>query len=87
MVGSVVAADFHVTSARLEMLPALDEEETCEPEADTVAAFLANLEQRAKAKQVGPSEWYQVRNRPLLDVLHFVEALETPSSTGAASSS
>ena len=55
-------------------------------EADAAMAFLANLEQRAKAKQVGPSEWYQVRNRPLLDVLHFVEALETPNSTGAASS-
>ena len=77
------------------MRPALDEQEpcqlaagtVCEPAAEDALAFLVALEERAVACGIGPSEWYEVRNRPLLDVLRFVEALETSRSTGAASSS
>ena len=57
-----------------------------EAAADSALAFLVALEKRARACGIGPSEWYEVRNRPLLDVLRFVEAFGTPNSSGAASS-
>ena len=94
MVGSVVGAELEVTSEQVEVLPALADQDPCEFAAGTVRepatedalAFLAELEKRAVACGIGPSEWYEVRNRPLLDVLHYVESLETPSSVGASSS-
>ena len=84
-----------MTPEDVEVLPSVDEQEPCEFATDTVGevatkdtfAFLEGLEKRATACGIEPSVWYEVRNRPLLDVLHFVEALETPASIGVASSS
>ena len=94
MVGSVVGAEVEVASEQVEVRPALDGQKPCELAADTarepatddVLAFLVALEKRAVDCGIGPSEWYEVRNRPLLDVLHYVEALEQPTSTRIGSS-
>ena len=49
--------------------------------------FLADLEKRAKACGVGPSEWHEMRRQPLWQVLFSVEALEHPTSPSVGSSS
>ena len=48
--------------------------------------LLADLELQARTLGVGPSEWYEVKQRSLLDILRFMEALRAPESTGARSS-
>ena len=48
--------------------------------------FLEDCRQRALARGVGESEWYEISHRPLSDVLTFMAALETHDSGGASSS-
>ena len=86
MSGSAASAELVDSSAQDGVIPQQAAQNVCEPAAEDVLAFLFALEERAKACGVGPSEWHYVRNRPLLDVLHYVESLETPSSVGASSS-
>ena len=86
MSGSVVGAELADSSRQVGVGSQQNTQGVPEVAADSVLAFLVALEKRARACGVQPSEWYEVRNRPLLDVLRFVEALETPSSSGAASS-
>ena len=52
----------------------------------TIDNLLHDLEQQAKALGVGRSEWYEIRKRPLLEILALIETLRTPRSEGAASS-
>ena len=52
----------------------------------TIDNLLHDLEQQAKALGVGHSEWYEIRQRPLLEILALIETLRTPRSEGAASS-
>ena len=56
----------------------------CTPNIDNL---LDDLEQQAKALGVGHSEWYEIRQRPLLEILALIETLRTPLFEGAASSS
>ena len=72
---------------QVKVIPQHNTQAAREPAAGDVLALFADLEMCARDRGVGPSEWYEVRNRPLLDVLRCVGALETPSSTGAGSSS
>ncbi len=51
------------------------------------ANLLDNLGRQAEAYGVGPSEWYEVKQRPLQDILAYLVSLRTPRSGGAASSS
>ena len=55
----------------------------CTPSIDSL---LDDLEQQAKALGVGHSEWYEIRQRPMLEILALIETLRTPLSGGAASS-
>ncbi len=59
----------------------------CDAVPDDAAQLMMDLEQSARASGVGPSEWYEVSHRPLMDVLRFMEVLEAPNSKGTASSS
>ena len=80
------APELVVKETQVEVLPTQGTQEMLEPDPDDIAALMSDLELRARACGVGRSEWYEVSKRPLLDVLRFMEALETPDSRGASSS-
>ena len=48
---------------------------------------LEDLSLLAKDHGVTHSEWYEISQRPLSDIVHFIDALITPSTAGASSSS
>ena len=65
----------------------LEQDGPSEPTPEDMDAFWKDLEKRAKARGVGPSEWHDLRRQPLLQVLLSVEALEHPTSPSVGSSS
>ena len=65
----------------------LEQDGPSEPTPEDMDAFWKDLEQRAKARGVGPSEWHGLRRQPLWQVLISVEALEHPTSPSVGSSS
>ena len=81
MVGSVVGHELGLDSAQVQMQPHQDAQHTQEPTAHDVVAFLADLEQRAQACGVGPSEWHEVRRRPLWQALCLRGSVGTPNRT------
>ena len=86
MVGPAVGPELDLTSTP-DQLKLEDTQDVQEPTDSDRRAFLADLEQRAKARGVGPSEWHEMRRQPLWQVLISVEALEHPTSPSVGSSS
>ena len=76
------------TDAVVDLTSSVDQEAPNRPMDLVVNSdeLLADLELQARTLGVGPSEWYEVKQRSLLDILRFMEALRAPESTGARSS-